>query len=208
VFFNGQTRKETGEVCSASVQNKELNPEYESHSSKIQPGKGLSLTDIIDWAIAGMYIEGVIFTNVKTPEMKKTMQTKLNWLVWVDHRKAILMHTDAEGNILSEEISSHVGERERFRGEGSDKTGLFGQSLSHEKNDQARENNHFKSFLKSVVQKFEKPESILILGPGDARFELQNMIEKEKAMSGVTVVTKAADKMTMPMLKAALLEEA
>ena len=139
--------------------------------------------------------------------MKKTMQTKFPWLVWVDHRKAILMHTDAEGHILSEEMQSHMGDRERFHGEGSSKTGLFGQSLSHQKNDQERENNHFKAFLKTVVMKFEKPESILILGPGDARFELQNMIEAEKTLKGIPVVNKAADKMTTPMLKAALLEE-
>ena len=139
--------------------------------------------------------------------MKKTMKIKYPWLVWIDHRKAILMHTDAEGHILSEEMSSQMGERARFQGEGSNKTGLFGQSLNHEKNDQERENNHFKSFLKSIVSKLEKPESILILGPGDARFELQNLIEKEKTLSGIPVETKAADKMTMPMLKAALQEE-
>ena len=138
--------------------------------------------------------------------MKKTISTKYPWLVWIDHRKAVLLHTDSEGHILSEEMDSHLGVRERFHGEGSDKTGLFGQSLNRQKSDQGHENHQFQAFLKTVLSKFEKPESITILGPGDARFELQNLIEKDKTLQGIPVVTKAADKMTMPMLKAALLE--
>lgn len=138
--------------------------------------------------------------------MKTMKKTKFPWLVWIDHRKAILLHADEVGHMLTEELTSHLGQRERFHGEGSDKTGLFGQSINRQQSNQAHENHEFQSFLKTVVQKFSNPASIRILGPGDARFELQNLIEKEKTLHGVPVSTKAADKMTMPMLKAALLE--
>ena len=133
-------------------------------------------------------------------------KTKFPWLVWIDHKKAILLHTDAEGHVLTEEMPSHLGERARFHGEGSDKTGLFGQSINRQQSDQGHENHHFHAFLKTVVEKIRNVESIRILGPGDARFELQHAIEKEKTLQGIPVTNSAADKMTMPMLKAALLE--
>jgi hypothetical protein len=138
--------------------------------------------------------------------MKTMMKTKFPWLVWIDHRRAILLHTDAEGHILTEEMLSQLGDRERYNGEGSDKTGLFGQSVNRQKSDQAHENHQFQAFLKTVVHTFRDVDSIRILGPGDARFELQNLIEKDKTLQGIPVTTEAADKMTMPMLKAALLE--
>jgi len=135
--------------------------------------------------------------------MKQATQVRHPWVVWIDHRKAILLHADDGGRLIDEEIPSGMGESERFHGEGSDKTGLFGQSLDNQSRDQAREQEHFHAFLRRVVRQLDHADVIRILGPGQARFALQHALEAEKSFRGVTVTNEAAAQMTLPMLKAA-----
>jgi hypothetical protein len=135
--------------------------------------------------------------------MKQKTQTRQPWVVWIDHRKAILMHPDGEGHLTHEEIESGLGDHVRYHGEGSDKSGLFGHSFDNQSQDQAREREHFNSFLRLVVQHMDHVGSIRILGPGQARFALQHMIETEKTLKDVPVSNEAADRMTLPMLRAA-----
>lgn len=135
--------------------------------------------------------------------MKHTVQVRQPWVVWIDQRKAILLHTDESGRLIDEEIPSGLGEQERYHGEGSDKTGLFGQSFDNQSKDQSREREHFHSFLRRVVRHMDHAGSIRIMGPGQARFALQHMIEADQSFKDVPMSNQAADRMTLPMLRAA-----
>lgn len=135
--------------------------------------------------------------------MKQTIQRLQPWVVWIDQRKAILLHTDESGRLIDEEISSGLGEQDRYSGEGSDKTGLFGHSFDNQSKDQARTREHFNSFLRRVVRHMDHAGSIRIMGPGQARFDLQHMIEADKSLKNVPVSNQAADQMTLPMLRSA-----
>lgn len=129
-----------------------------------------------------------------------------NYTIWVDHKKAILLCADGEGKIVSEEMKSALGLRERFKGEVSQRTSLFGRTMTREKKERNRMEEHYHAFLKDVVSKLNKVNGILILGPGDARFELQSEIQKKKSLSQIWIENKAADKMNLMELKLALKE--
>jgi hypothetical protein len=128
------------------------------------------------------------------------------YLVWIDHRKAIVLHTGAEGAIVEHTFLSNLEERARFKGEDSDKTGLFGHSIDHQQQEQSRQEHHFQKFLDGLLDQLDHPDSILILGPGDARFALENKLQQHKAMQGVRIENRPAHKMPSHALGSALQE--
>ena len=137
--------------------------------------------------------------------MKKN-NIKNRYAIWIDHRKAIVLCADAEGNLIEKDMISPVGQRQRFAGEGTNKTTSFGHVVSNESHRQHKEENDFHGFLKEIVAILERPEGILILGPGDARHELQNEVEKEKTFKGIMLENRPADKMDEVELTAAMKE--
>lgn len=132
--------------------------------------------------------------------MKKTLETH-RYGIWIDHRKAILLHVDAEGRIIQETLDSGLGARKRFSGEETSKTGLFRHTLNRERSDQARFNLEYRKFVRSVITNLKRPSSLLILGPGDARHELQREIMRRKSFAGVEFENRAADKMRIAELR-------
>jgi hypothetical protein len=137
--------------------------------------------------------------------MKKN-NIKNRYAIWIDHRKAIMLCADAEGNLTEEDMISPVGHRERFTGEETNKTTSFGHVVTNESHRQHKEENDFHGFLKDIVSKLKRPEGLLILGPGDARHELQNEVEKEKSLHGLVLENRPADKMNEFELTAAMKE--
>lgn len=127
--------------------------------------------------------------------MKKPTNQTL-YTVWIDRKHAMIMKSKDQGVPTFTEIKSNAGIRERFNGETTNKTGMLGTSLAWEKKKQEKEHNHVQQFLKKVLAEFQEAKEILILGSGDTRYELQNAIEKSKAMNGVKVSNRACKKIT------------
>lgn len=136
----------------------------------------------------------------------KKMNIKNRYAIWIDHRKAIMLCADADGNLTEEDMLSPIAQRTRFAGEETNKTTSFGHVVSNETHGQHKEENDFHGFLKEIVAKLQRPEGLLILGPGDARHELQNEVEKEKSLHGLVLENRPADKMNEFELTAAMKE--
>jgi len=132
--------------------------------------------------------------------MKKS-SNNLRYTVWIDRRNAKILSIEPDGTKHYTELTSDHSQVERFKGEGTDKTGLFGTTLSREKHDQQRENNYNQVFLKKVVSALTNLNALLILGSGDARFELQNAIEKNKLFKDIWIENKACKKLTQRELE-------
>jgi hypothetical protein len=132
--------------------------------------------------------------------MKKTLETH-RYGIWIDHRKAILLHVDEQGGLEQETLDSGLGTRKRYPGEETSKTGLFRHTLNRERSEQARYNLEYRKFVRSVIGQLHRPSSLLILGPGDARHELGREILRRKALGGVLLENRAADKMRIAELK-------
>ena len=55
----------------------------------------------------------------------KKINNKNRYAVWIDHRKAIMLCADAEGNLTEEIMNSPIGSNERFNGEETSKTSFI-----------------------------------------------------------------------------------
>ena len=132
--------------------------------------------------------------------MKKNLKNN-RYGIWIDRKKAVIFCVDGEGKLTHDTLNSGLGVNSRFRGEVSDKTGLFGQTLNRESKVQQKDNQDFQKFLKGVVSRLENVNGILIMGPGDGRFELEKEILKKKSLASTWRENKPADKMKITEIK-------
>lgn len=120
---------------------------------------------------------------------------KTRYAVWIDGKHALILRvTEGESPVFLE-IPSEIGQPQHFKGEETDKTGLFGTTLSREKKDQGRQFEHRQKYLRLVAAEIKDADALLIIGSGDVRHELQNMLEKEKSLHGLVIENRAGKKM-------------
>jgi len=128
--------------------------------------------------------------------MKKS-HNQMRYGVWIDKKQATIIKVSPDGNKEYVKVKSHGPFHERFNGESTSKTGLFGTTLSRQKNLQARENHSMGHYIKEVLSNLDDANAILILGSGDTRFELLNAIQKSKTMNGAWIENKASPKISI-----------
>lgn len=110
--------------------------------------------------------------------------------LWIDHKKAVIVFVagkDAETKLINSNIEKHHRQS--------------GVSMPADDVRQRELTGQLNSFYDEVVSSIRGAESILILGPGEAKGELKKRLEKVSA--GVRIVEiKTSDKMTEPQLVA------
>ena len=112
--------------------------------------------------------------------------------LWIDHRQAvivILTDKEEETRLITSDMEKHV----RFSG-GAEKT-------STEDQRDRRFTGHLKKFYEKVASYVRDADSILILGPGEAKGELSAILEN-LALGGRIVAVETVDKMTERQLAA------
>jgi stalled ribosome rescue protein Dom34 len=106
--------------------------------------------------------------------------------LWIDHREAVIVsltdRVQKTTRIISD-MEKHV----RFSG--------GGETNSAEDQRDRRFAGHLHKYYEKVASSVRDAESILILGPGEAKLELKTCLESE-AFGGRVVVIETADKMT------------
>jgi hypothetical protein len=127
--------------------------------------------------------------------MKKSANQTI-YAIWIDRKHAMVLKTTTDGEPEFIEVKSTAGNRERFDGETTNKTGMLGTSIAWQKKMQEKENNHVQQFLKKVIAEIQHAKEILILGSGDTRYELQNAMGKTKLLQDVPVKNRAFKKIT------------
>jgi hypothetical protein len=127
--------------------------------------------------------------------MKKDLHDLL-YAIWIDGRTAMIIREEPHGTHHFEIVHNEFEVRDRFEGETDDKTGLFGATISRQKHDQNRENEHLKKFVKEVAHRVRYANTIHILGSGDTRFALQHEIENQKELGNITITNSACKKLT------------
>lgn len=116
------------------------------------------------------------------------------YAVWIDKRIAMILKAGNDNESTYLEIESHVSRPERFVGEKTNKTGLFKTTLPREKHTQERQNNYITEYVMKVANEIKEANAILILGSGETRFELENLLKKRKNTQGVWIENKASKK--------------
>ena len=106
--------------------------------------------------------------------------------VWIDHRKAVIASITGSSEGLRQ-ISSNMEKHVRFSG--------AAQEDSAEDQRDRRFTGHLDKYYDEVIACIRDANSILILGPGEAKTELAARLENQ-ALRGRIVGVETVDKMT------------
>jgi stalled ribosome rescue protein Dom34 len=111
---------------------------------------------------------------------------KSNVGLWIDHRKAVIVSLTEKAEKIRR-IVSHMEKHVRFSGEA--------QETSAEDQCDRRFAGNLHKYYEKVVSCIRDADSILILGPGEAKVELKTCLESEALGSRITGI-ETVDKMT------------
>src|SRR5512145_861084 len=106
--------------------------------------------------------------------------------VWIDHRKAVIATLRGGGESLRE-IESQMEPHVRYSG--------AAQEDSAEDQRDRRFDEHLNRYYDEVIECIRQAGSILLLGPGEAKTELERRLRRQ-GLEGQVVRIEAADKMT------------
>lgn len=116
--------------------------------------------------------------------------------LWIDHREAVIVTVANKGAAEGEEIKRIDSDMEKHgRFSGGSPEG------SPEDQRDRRFANHLNRYYDEVVAVIREADSILIMGPGEAKGELKKQLEQEK-LGGRIVGIETVDKLTEPQIVA------
>ena len=112
--------------------------------------------------------------------------------LWIDHKQAFLIWQNRK---KVEVIPSNLEPRIHFSG-GARIGGKYNQSVDSELRHNDRYNNQLSKYYENVISTIQNADSIFIMGPGEAKLELERAIRKRKALIKKLLKIETADKMT------------
>ena len=126
------------------------------------------------------------------------MSTKVG--LWIDHRKAIVVAMTDQGEKIEEIVSSVEKQLQRA----GDRPLEGDYEVVQVPADDSRQRDftkHLNIYYAAVITAIRNAESILIFGPGEAKGELKEQLEKNH-LGGHIVGIETVDKMTNPQIAA------
>jgi hypothetical protein len=112
--------------------------------------------------------------------------------IWIDHKKAIIVSASAEG-VSTKTVESDVGAHPRFGGQ---------QDGGGEKKYEERHAQRLERYYDEVIDQLGELDGLLILGPGEAKTELEARLNRSHASADRVIAVEATDKLTDPQLVA------
>jgi len=129
--------------------------------------------------------------------------------IWLDHREAFVVclvkaKPFAEGSQeMIERIESDTERRVRLSGGSRSRKTPYGpQEISVDSKQEDRIKGQLRIYYHQIIKQISDADHILIFGPGEAKVELKNEIEKIKEFAGKAKKVESADKMTQRQIVA------
>jgi hypothetical protein len=120
------------------------------------------------------------------------MKTKVG--VWIDHRKAIIVVVTDKGEEIGLVIS-RAEKQPRRSGDSPLKGPYEPHNVQAEDSQQRTFTGHLNIYYDAVIASIRDAESILIFGPGEAKGELKERLNKH-GLGGRIIGIETVDKMT------------
>jgi len=114
--------------------------------------------------------------------------------LWIDHRIAVIVTISDKGEEIQEIQSNVEKQLGRFNGQRS-ATHFESQLMQSDDRQQRSFTKHLNAFYDKVLASIRDADSILLLGPGEAKGELKKLMDKNNDRNRV-VAMESADKMT------------
>jgi stalled ribosome rescue protein Dom34 len=106
--------------------------------------------------------------------------------LWIDHRKTVVVRLSGDTEEI-EQIASGTQKHVRYSGETED--------ISPEDQRDRQFVDHLSKYYDEVISHVRDAESILVMGPGEAKGEFVNRLHHE-GLGGLIVGVETVDKMT------------
>ena len=116
--------------------------------------------------------------------------------LWIDHRKAIIVTVTDEGEEIGL-IISRVEKQPRRSGDSPLKGSYEPHHVQAQDSRQRALTGHLNIYYDAVIASIRDAESILIFGPGEAKGELKERLEKHNLggrIAGVETVDRMTDR--------------
>lgn len=115
--------------------------------------------------------------------------------IWIDHKKAFIVSVE-KGQERLACIESDAEARFRLSGGSRSSTPYGPQEGPSEGGIEERRKNQLRQYYRRLIRMIGDAWSILIFGPGEAKFELEREIKRSKTLASRIVGIQPADKMT------------
>ena len=112
--------------------------------------------------------------------------------IWIDHKKAVVVSATASG-VTAKTLESEVGPHTRYSGP---------QDGGGEKKYEDRHDQQLDRYYDAVINRLGQPEALLIFGPGEAKLQLKERLNRSKALFDRIVGIETTDKLTDPQIVA------
>jgi hypothetical protein len=114
--------------------------------------------------------------------------------LWIDHRRAVIVSIENEVELI-QELISNMEKHVRFSSGTHSKASNSTQGSTAEDVRDRQFMDHLGLYYDEIVSLVRDADSILIIGPGEAKVELENQL-KHANLEERIVGIEAADKMT------------
>ena len=119
---------------------------------------------------------------------------KKNVGLWIDHRKAVILVL-AERTEEVHKVESHMEKQVRFRGGVRGKAPYLPQYSIAEDRAANRLSGQLSHYYGEIVKAIRDAESVFIMGPGEAKHELEKRMTRSRIKNRIAKI-EAADKLT------------
>ncbi|MEJ5224309.1 MAG: hypothetical protein WHV44_07620 [Anaerolineales bacterium] len=116
--------------------------------------------------------------------------------VWIDHKQALVVQLN-NGEKQIQVIESQLAPRTRLV-----RRSVGDIDLPNELHTNQRYEKHLKLYLDRVMEALQSADSILLMGPGEAKIELQKTLQKSKALAERIAAVETVGKLTQRQIAA------
>jgi hypothetical protein len=117
--------------------------------------------------------------------------------LWIDHKRTVIVSVTKEGAEIKK-IESTIDKQIRSSGRSGSKT--LAAPLAEDHRDK-KITEHLNKYYNEIIAFIRDADSILILGPGEAKIELEKRLVHEE-LKGRIAGIEAVDKLTEPQIVA------
>lgn len=113
--------------------------------------------------------------------------------LWIDHKRAVILTISKDGETM-QTLESGV-DRTSYRGAPHPRTPYSAQYQKGDDQLDKQFEGYLNKYYQKIIAMLRGADSVLILGPGEAKSELKKRLARRKSSAPVSAV-QAADKMT------------
>jgi hypothetical protein len=133
--------------------------------------------------------------RLSVPTISSLTVMKKQTGIWIDHMEAIVVSLEGD-QVNVQHIES--GADRHFKPSGGWKAGgtSVAQTVSNEHAEEERRKHQYHAFYKKVMALISDSSDLAIFGPGEAKTELENEIEKEGDLQKKIRIVEPSDRLT------------